>query len=102
MFLVSIIVTTRNTHQETDTATTKVKIGKYKFNCKFEIVHQDSQILLDQSSVSCTPKKPSRKKAVNIRVKGSSGLNYTANILINPDVLSDVVVGKTHNSLFIT
>lgn len=81
-----------NTVKETDTATVRVKVGKKKFSCKFEIVHRDSLILMDESSVDCTPNKPSRQKAFNIRLKGSHGYDFSASILINPDVLTDVFV----------
>ena len=83
--------------QETDTATIRVKVGKKKFSCKFEIVHRDSLILMDESSVDCTPNKPARQKAFNLRLKGSHGYDFSASILINPDVLTDVFVGRNPN-----
>ena len=81
--------------KETDIKTVKVKVGKKKFSCKFEIVHRDSFILLDESSVECSPKKPARQKAQNIRIKGGHGYDFSADIHINPDVLTDVYVGKS-------
>lgn len=72
----------------------KVKVGKKKFTCKFEIVHRDSFILLDESTLECSPKKPSRQKAQNIRIKGDHGYDFSADIQINPDVLMDIYVGR--------
>ena len=77
-----------------------MKTEKGETTCKFEIVHRDSQILLDQSSVSCTPTLLLPVKSLDVRVMGSSGLSYTADIQISPDVLIDIVVGRTINSTF--
>jgi len=76
--------------QNVEMATVKVKVGRAKWTCKFEIQHQDSQISLAQSKVFCSPKKSTKKK-VTVRVYGSSGLNYTA--IISPSsTLHDLVV----------
>ena len=61
----------------------------------------DSTILVNQSTVSCGPDSPDNLTSVGIHVQGSSGLTYTASILINPDVLQDIVVGMLKNTMII-
>jgi len=79
-----------NTMKEVDTVNVSVIVGANNFTCTFVIAHRDSFILMDESSVDCTPNTPLRQTACDVRFNGSHGYTFAASILINPDVIQDI------------
>ena len=71
--------------------------GEHTFQCEFTIVHRDSLVLTEETTVDCLPEAPGNLEAFDIRIQGSNGYNFSASIKINPDIITDIFVGKTMN-----
>merc|ERR1719369_1656830 len=67
------------------TSSTKqnIKIKKKTFKCTIKLVHDWLSVNLAKSSLKCTPGKPKKQKASNIKVSAND-FGFVISVSINP------------------
>ena len=65
----------------------KAKVLRGKFSCKFSLVSENTKVILEESSVSCSPAKPKKQKVSGLEIEGRLG-TYTLSFNINPSKIT--------------
>ena len=60
-----------------------LKIKGKTFKCTFTMVSVNSKVNLKASKLACSPGKPKKQRASNIKLEGTAA-TYTVSVLINP------------------
>ena len=60
-----------------------LKIKGKTFKCTFTMVSVNSKVNLRASKLACSPGKPKKQRASNIKLEGTAA-TYTVSVLINP------------------
>ena len=72
---------------------TSVEIGKAKFACTFKLISSEGLVDKKQSKLSCSPKKPKKKKVSGFELSGNLE-KYMLSFSINPTKILKANLGK--------
>ena len=72
-----------------------MKVGKAKFACTFKLISSEGLVDKKQSKLSCSPKKPKKKKVSGFELSGNLG-KYMLSFSINPNKILKATLGKVY------
>ena len=71
-----------------------LKIKGKTFKCTFTMVSVNSKVNLRASKLACSPGKPKKQRASNIKLEGMAA-TYTVSVLINPSRIKMAIILPT-------
>merc|ERR1740131_677565 len=70
-----------------------IKVKKKNFKCTIKLSHTAFAVTVKKSSLKCTPKKPAKQKANNVKFS-ANGYSFLLNVMINPTKILKATITK--------